>query len=82
LCFVSVFWVSFKFVGHGGRRGNIAQALARWWHPVASSKALDVLYWEMRPTLYRCITMAIEIASDSPAVFVAIDSLSPTTIAK
>jgi hypothetical protein len=36
----------------------------------------------MRPALYRCIAMAIEIAIDSPAFFVAVDSLLPTTIAK
>jgi len=51
-------------------------------HPVASSKALDVFYRAMRPALYRCITMAIEIASNLPAFFVALNSLSPTTIAK
>jgi hypothetical protein len=33
---------------------------------VASSEALDVLYRAMRPELYRCIAMAIEIASDLP----------------
>jgi hypothetical protein len=49
---------------------------------VASSEALYVLYWSMRPALYRCIAMAIEIAIDLPAFFVAVDSLSPTTIAK
>jgi hypothetical protein len=71
-----------KFIDHGGRRGNTMQALDQWQHPVASSEALDVLYREMRPTLYRCITMALEIAIDSPAFFVAIDLFSPTTIAK
>ena len=74
--------VLFKIVDHGGRHGNTAQALARWRHPVASSEALDVLYRAMRPALYRCIVMAIEIAIDSPAFFVAVDSFSPTTIAK
>jgi hypothetical protein len=49
---------------------------------VASSEALDVLYRAMRPESYRCIVMAIEIAIDSPAFFVAVDSFSPTTIAK
>jgi hypothetical protein len=65
----------FKFVNHGGRRGDTAQALARWWHPVAvvSSEALDVLHWAMRPASYRCITMAIEIVVDLPAFFVADD---------
>jgi hypothetical protein len=69
--------VSSKFVNHGDRRGNTAQALDQWRHPVALSEAPDVLHWEMRPTLYRCIAMAIEIASYSPAFLVAVDSLSP-----
>jgi len=58
-----------KFVDLGGRRGNTAQALAQWWHPVASSETLDVLYRAMHPASYRCIAMAIEITSDSPAFF-------------
>jgi len=52
-----------KFVDHGGRRGNVVQALDRWQHPVASSEALEVLYRAMRPTLHRRICMVIEIAS-------------------
>ncbi len=59
----------------------MAQALAQWRHPVASNEALDMLYRAMRPVSYRCIAMAIEIAIDLPAFFVAVDSLSPTTIA-
>jgi hypothetical protein len=74
--------VLFEIVDHGGRRGNTAQALAQWRPPVASSEVLDVLYWAMRPASYRCIVMAIEIAIDLPAFFVAVDSFSPTTIAK
>jgi hypothetical protein len=74
--------VLFEFFDHGGRQGDTAQALARWRHPVASNEALDMLYRAMRPALYRCIAMAIEIAIDLPAFFVAVDSLSPTTIAK
>jgi hypothetical protein len=58
------------------------QALDRWRNPVASIEALDVLYRAMRPTSYRCIAMAIEIAIDLPACFVAVDSFSPTTMAK
>jgi len=49
---------------------------------VASSEALDVLLWAMHPASHCCIAMAIKIAIDSPAFFVAVDSLSPTTIAK
>ena len=39
------------------------QVLAQWWHPVASSKALDLPYWAMRLVLYRHIAMAIKTAS-------------------
>ncbi len=66
----------------GGRRGDTAQALDQWRHLVALSEAPDVLHRAIRPALYRCIAMAIEIAIDLPAFFVAVDSLSPTTIAK
>jgi hypothetical protein len=71
-----------EFVDHGGRRGNTAQALTRWLHPVASSEALDVIHRVMRPASYHCIAMAIKIAIDSPAFFVAVDLLSPTKIVK
>jgi hypothetical protein len=46
---------------------------------VASREALDELHWAMRPASYCCITMAIKIVSDLPAIFVAVDPLSPTT---
>jgi hypothetical protein len=57
----------------GGRRGNAVQALPRWQHPVASSKAWDVLNWAMRTALYRPIRMAIGIVSNLPAFFVVVD---------
>jgi len=72
--------VLFEFIDHGGRRGDTAQALARWRHPVASSEALDVLHREMRPASYRCIDMAIEIVVNLPAFFVSSISLLATTI--
>jgi hypothetical protein len=75
-------FVSFEFIEHSGRRGDTAQELAQWWHPVASSEAMDVLFWVMRPTSYRCIAMAIEIANDSPSFLSSPISLSPTTVAK
>jgi hypothetical protein len=60
----------------------MAQTLTRWRHPVASSEALEVLYyWAMRPASHRRIGMAIKIARDSPAFFVVADLLLPTTIA-
>ncbi len=34
--------------------------LTQWRHPVASSKALDLLYWAMRTVTYRCIAIGIE----------------------
>jgi hypothetical protein len=63
LCFVSVFFVSFKIVDHGGRRGNKVWALAQWQHLVASHEATDALHWEMHPASHRHIRMAIKIAS-------------------
>jgi hypothetical protein len=38
------------------------QVLARWWHPVASIEALDLLHWAMHGSLYRRIAMAIKLA--------------------
>jgi len=73
---------STEIADHGGRWGDTAQALDQWRHPVASSEALDVLQRAMCPALYRCVAMAIEIAINLPAFFVAVDSLLPTTIAK
>jgi hypothetical protein len=57
----------------GSRQGNMVQALARWRHPVASSKAWDVLHWAMPPALYRCIRKAITIARNLPAFFVVVN---------
>ena len=37
--------------------------LARWWRPVASSEALDLLHRAMRAVTYRCIAMAIKTAT-------------------
>ncbi len=36
--------------------------LARWWRPVASSEALDLLHWAMHAVTYQRIAMAIEMA--------------------
>ena len=36
------------------------QVLARWWHPVASSEAMDLLHLLMHVVLYRRIVMAID----------------------
>ncbi len=39
------------------------QVLVQWWHPVASSEALDLLHWVMCAVSYRHIAMTIEMAS-------------------
>jgi len=74
--------VLFKIVDHGSRRGNAMRALTRWWHPLASSEALDVFHQAMRLASYRCIAKAIEIVVDLPAFLSSSISLSPTTLAK
>ena len=37
--------------------------LARWWHPVASSEALDLLHWATHAVTYWRIAMAIKTAT-------------------
>jgi hypothetical protein len=37
--------------------------LAQWQPPVASSEALDLLYWAMHVVTYWCIPMAIKTTS-------------------
>jgi hypothetical protein len=72
-----VFFCCFnKFVDHGGRRGNVAQALAGWRHLVASHEALDVLH----QASYRRIHMVIEMASVRLVFFVLSILLLATTI--
>jgi hypothetical protein len=43
--------------------------LARWWRPVASSEALDLLHWAMCAVMYRRIAMAIKTASFAGVFF-------------
>ena len=69
-----------KIIDHGGRRGDAMQALAQWQHPLASSEALDVLHWAMRPASHRHIRMVVEIVVNLPACFVASILLLATTI--
>jgi hypothetical protein len=64
-----------KFVNHGGRQGNVVQALVQWHHPLASSEARDVLHWAMHPASYHRIRMVIEIASKFPTFFVVVNYL-------
>jgi hypothetical protein len=73
LCFVNVIVFSTNFDDHGGHRGNMAQALTRWQHTVASRIALDVIHWAMRIMGYRCIAMAIKTANNLSAFFIIVD---------
>jgi hypothetical protein len=75
LCFVSVFFVSFEIVNHGGRRGNTACALAQWWHLVALHEDKDVLHRAMHIVLYPPGGMVIEIVVDLATFFVIVDSM-------
>jgi hypothetical protein len=75
LCFVSVFFVSFKVVNHGGCRGDTVCALARWWHLVALHEAKDALHWEMHIAPYPPGGMVIEIIVDLATFFVIVDSM-------
>jgi hypothetical protein len=56
-----------EIVDHVGRRGNAMQALARWQHPLASSEALVVFHWAMRPASHRRIRMVVEMVVGLPA---------------
>ena len=51
------------------------QALARWWHLVASSEAWDVLALAMCPALYRRVCMVIKKASNFPTFFIVVNSV-------
>jgi hypothetical protein len=75
LCFVSVFFVSFKIVNHGGRRGNTACALTRWRHLVALHEAKDALHRAMCIEPYPPGGMVIKIVIDLATFFVIVDSM-------
>jgi len=44
----------------GGRRGDAERVVARWWRPVASSVALDMLHRVMPHVLLQSLTMVIK----------------------
>jgi hypothetical protein len=75
LCFVSVFFVSFKILDHGSGQGNRACALARWRHLVALHEAKDALHWAMHITPYPPGGMVIEIVVDLATFFIIVDSM-------
>ncbi len=71
-----------KIDNHGIRRGDMWRIIARWWRPVATRVALDLLYWAMRSALYRLSRMAIEMAREAGAFFSVINFMSCITVAK
>jgi hypothetical protein len=75
LCFVSVFFVSFKINDHGGRRGGTACALTQWRHLVALHEAKDALHQAMRIAPYPPGGMVIRIIIDLATFFVIVDSM-------
>ncbi len=40
-----------------------APILTQWWHPVASSEALDLLHWAMCTVLYQHTATVVKIAT-------------------
>jgi hypothetical protein len=60
--------------GHGGRRGDTAQALARWQHLVASREATVALHQAMLIALYRPGSMVIKIAIELVTFFYIVDN--------
>jgi hypothetical protein len=72
---------STKTTNHVSLQGKYGADTAQWQHPIASSEALDVLYWVMHPALHRRSPMVIKTASYFPAFFALSILLSPTTVA-
>ncbi len=71
--FLLVFCVFHQNCNHGSCQSNTMQTLVQWRHPVASSEALVVIHWAMRPALHRPISMVIKIVSNFPASFCIIN---------
>ena len=46
----------------GVRWGKMEQLVARWWRPVASRVAMDILHWAMPHVSLQRLCMAIKIA--------------------
>jgi hypothetical protein len=82
MCFVNVFFVSFKIVDHGSRRGNMACALAQWRHLVALHEAKDALHWAMRIAPYSPGGMVIDIVIDLAIFLYSFILCLPITIAR
>ena len=54
----------------GGCRGNTERVITRWWRPVASGVALDMLHQAMPHVLFQSLRMAIEMASSDGGAIV------------
>ena len=62
-----------KIDDHGGCQGDMVQILARLWHLVALSVALDLVHRAMRTALHRRIAMAMEMARKGAVFFYIVD---------
>jgi hypothetical protein len=74
------FFVSFKIVGHGGRRVDMAWSLARWRHLVALHEATDAIHWAMRPALHRVSAWPLKLPAFNMYFLLPLISLLATTI--
>ena len=54
----------FVYCRPGGRRGDTEPVVARWWRPVVSNVALDVLHWVMSRALLQHVRTTIKMACD------------------
>jgi hypothetical protein len=75
LCFVSVFFVSFKIFNHGSCRGNTACALAQWLHLVALHETKDAVHRAMCIAPYSPGGMVIKIVIDLATFFIIVNSM-------
>jgi hypothetical protein len=62
-----IFYRRFICCCPGGRWGNAEQIVARWWHPVASRVALDMLHRAIPSVLLRRTAVAIKTTNNGGA---------------
>ncbi len=62
---------------HGGRRGNTAQALTPWQHPVTLREAKDALHQAMCIAPYQPGGMVIKIAGEFDVFYYIVDNSLP-----
>jgi hypothetical protein len=58
---------------HGGCQSDMEQLVTRWWQPVASGIAMDILHQAMHFISHRRTAMAIEMAGRQGDLFSIVD---------